>query len=112
MTYPFTTTVQYVKRTRNGSGSAYSGTEWTDAAAVATEAVWAPGGSAEVVQGGDVVTTQPTLYAVDRSLGVSATDKFIVNGTPFEVDGDPQDFLNPYTGDQPGLVVRLRKVTG
>lgn len=112
MTYPFATPVQYVKRSKTPGGSTYSGNEWTDAAAVATAAVFAPGGSAELTQGGDVITTQPTLYGVDPTLGVSAFDAFIVNGDRYEVDGDPEVYVNPFTGTAPGPVVRLRKVTG
>lgn len=113
MTYPFASTVQYVKRTRNGSGSAYSGSQWTEAAPVNTTAVFAPGGSAELVAGGDTVTTQPALYGVDTNLGVTATDKFIIGGVPYEVDGDPADYPpHAVTDWQVGVVVNLRRVTG
>jgi len=113
VTYPFATPVQWIRRTKNSGGTAYAGTEWTEAAAVATAAVFAPGGSTELTQGGDTVTTQPTLYGLDATLGVSAFDKFIVNGQPYEGDGDPQDgYQSPFTGWAPGVVVKLKKVTG
>lgn len=113
MTEPFTVPVQFIRRTKDTSGSAYTGTEWTEAAPVPTVAVFAPGGSTEVTQGGDAVTTQPTLYGVDEGLAPTAFDVFVAGGLRYEVDGDPQGgFQSPFTGWRPGVVVKLRKATG
>jgi hypothetical protein len=113
VSYPFAVSVQWIHRTINAGGSAYSGSKLTEAAPVATTGVFAPGGSAEITLGGDVVTTQPTLYGIDPSLGVAAVDVFVIGGVRYEVDGDPQSgWQSPFTGWSPGQVVHLRKVTG
>lgn len=107
-----TSTVQWIARTRQ-QGSLREGTTLVEAAPVPTEAVFAPGGSAELTSGGDTVTTQPTLYDVDRDLAVTAIDVFVVDGTRYEVDGQPQKYpANPFDGAMHGQVVQLRQVTG
>jgi hypothetical protein len=110
VTYPFAKAVTYVDRSVTGQDS--DGNDTYTETQTATTAVFAPGGSAELTSGGDTVTTQPTLYGVDTALPVKATDRFIIDGLSFEVDGDPQKYDDPFTGWQPGLVVPLRRVTG
>lgn len=110
MDFPYAKKVTYVDR--SPSGQDLDGNDaWTETQTT-TAAVFAPGGSAEITTGGDMVNTQPTLYGVDQALPVKSTDRFIVDGISFEVDGDPQAYLNPFTGWAPGLVVPLRRVTG
>ena len=70
-----------------------------------------PGGSVESVQGQDMVTTKPTVYAPPGTV-VLATDGVTVRGLPYEVDGAPSDYISPFTGWNPGVVVRLKAVTG
>lgn len=107
-----TSTVQWIARTRQ-QGSLREGTTLVESAPVATEAVFAPGGSAELTSGGDTVTTQPALSDVDPTLPVKATDLFVVDGDRYEVDGKPKKYPpNPFTGTQKGQVVQLREVTG
>lgn len=72
---------------------------------------FAPAGSTELVQGEDVVLTNPTLYLETGSPIPKATDRFRIRGEVYQVDGEPQFFHNPFTGDEPGPVVRLSKVT-
>lgn len=109
--YPFAQQVTWVSRTVSGQ-DAYGNDTFNEVLTV-TSAVFAPGGSTELTAGRDTVTTQPTLYGVDTSLPVKATDVFLIGGQPFEVDGDPQVYQpNPFTGSQFGAVVKLRKVTG
>lgn len=97
-----------------------------------TAGVFTPGSSAEIVSGGDRVTTQPTEY-LPADVKVSATDVLVpdvvvdsagnpvldgngkVQGTRYEVDGDPRPYpVSPWTGWRPALpvVVALRKVSG
>jgi hypothetical protein len=113
----FAQEVAWIKRTKLPGGKANDGEQWDEASAVPTAAAFAPGGSGEVQNGGDTVTTQPTLYGVDPGLGVTAYDAFIVNDLRYEVDGDPQVWpANPFSGWVPNdgatVVVALKKVTG
>lgn len=72
---------------------------------------FAPAGSIELVQGQDTVITSPSVYLPAGTV-VAAVDQVTVRGLTFDVDGDPQDWRNPFTGWQAGIVVRLKSVTG
>lgn len=107
------TPAQWIAVGQQTSGSYYENTEGVEAAPVDTTVIFAPGGSVENTQSGDTVTTQPNLYDVDPSLPVAALDVFVVANRRYEVDGEPQRYQqDPFTGNQVGLVVALRKVTG
>lgn len=74
-----------------------------------------PGGSAEPVQvdSDQRVITQPTIY--DPSYAdVLAGDRIRreLTGKTYEVDGDPAEWRSPFTGWQPGQVIRLKIVEG
>lgn len=68
-------------------------------------------GSTEVVQGVDTVTTTPTVILPAGTV-VNPVDQITVRAVTYDVDGRPQDWRHPMTGWQPGIVVRLRGVTG
>lgn len=71
-----------------------------------------PGGSVETSEVGRApIVTQPTVYA-DPSADVLAGDRLVVRGRTWEVDGDPADWRNPFTGWRPGLVIKLKAVSG
>ena len=76
-----------------------------------TTGAFAPEGSTELIQGEDVTLTHPTLYLSDGAPVPKATDEVTVRGTRYQIDGVPQVFHNPFTGAEPGPVVRLLKVT-
>jgi hypothetical protein len=111
VTFPYAQPVTWVTRTVNGR-DAYGNDVYTTTS-TQLQAVFAPGGSSEIVQGGDVVTTQPTLYGIPDGTLITATDQFVIGGQRYEVDGEPQSWgPHPLTGWSPGMVVQLRKVTG
>jgi hypothetical protein len=70
-----------------------------------------PGGSAELVQGQDLIRTQPEVYAPPGTV-VGPVDQVTVNGTRYDVDGSPNAYTNPFTGWQTPVVVKLKAVTG
>ena len=76
-----------------------------------TSGVFAPEGSTELIQGEDVTLTHPTLYLEDGAPVPAATDQVTVRGKRYDIDGEPQVFHNPFTGYEPGAVVKLEKVT-
>jgi len=43
---------------------------------------------------------------------ITATDRVVVRGGTFEVIGPPAVWVSPYTGREPGLVVRVKRVIG
>lgn len=108
----FTTPVDLTSRTVSGRDPLGNDVYTTTVTTV--DGIFAPGSSAELVQGQDVVTTQPTVFLPTGS-DLSAVDAVKVNGLQFEVDGDPNVWPpNPYTGWQPefSVEVKLRRVTG
>lgn len=127
MTFTFTQPIVLVTRTvaaRDGYGNDVYG----QAATVVTGA-FAPGGSTEQVQGQDLIVTQPTVY-LPPGTDVTALDAVVVDpvladdGTPttdesgallgehYDVDGTPSSWQSPFTSWNPGVEVRLRRVTG
>jgi hypothetical protein len=69
------------------------------------------GGSAELVQGRDIVISQPTAY-MPPGVVVTPYDRVIARGDTYEVDGSPNADVSPFTGWAPGVVVKLKRVTG
>lgn len=57
------------------------------------------------------VNTQPTVY-MPAGTSVKATDRVIVRGVTFDVDGDPGVYVNPFTGWAPGVEVKLTRSEG
>lgn len=80
----------------------------------ATSGAFAPAGSTEVVQGQDTITTQDSVYITDLTglPAVEAIDQLTVRGVTYDVDGTPALWVNPWSGETDGLVIRLRGVTG
>ena len=109
MTFPFAQTVTLVKRVKSGTDAL--GNDVYTESTTDVPGAFNPGTSAELVQGQDVVTTQPTVF-LPPGTDVSAIDAVDVAGQRFEVDGDPKDWRNPFTGWTPGVEVKLRRVTG
>lgn len=70
-----------------------------------------PGGSTEFVQGQDMVVSQPVLYTPSGTV-VDPYAQFIVNGATYEVDGSPNAYESPLSGWQPGVAIKLKRVTG
>jgi hypothetical protein len=71
-----------------------------------------PGRSSEPLQDArNAVTSQPEVYA-PAGVDIVAGDRLVVRGLTFEVDGDPADWISPFTGWAPGLVVALKRTEG
>jgi endonuclease YncB( thermonuclease family) len=105
-----TQTVTLIRRTK-GVPDAFGNDTWTTAA-TPVQAVYAPGSSSENVgQGRDALTLQPTVY-LPGGTDVRAVDAVVIDGDTFEVDGEPIDWRHALTGWNPGVEVRLRRVTG
>lgn len=109
VSFPFPET--FTIHTRGITGKDGDGNDVYGDTDVTTSGAFAPEGSTELIQGEDVTLTHPTLYLSDGAPVPAATDEVTVRGTRYQIDGVPQTFHNPFTGDEPGAVVRLLKVT-
>lgn len=98
--------------TRGVTGQDSDGNDVYGETTTATWGVFAPEGSAESVQARDAVTTTPRFFLAPDAPVPSATDRLTVRGVTYDIDGEPQVFHNPFTGDNPGPVLRLKRVTG
>lgn len=108
--FAFPESATIVTRTKSGTDSD-GNPIWVDASTAVTGA-FAPAGSTELVQGQDTVITNPTFYLSAGSPVPTATDQLTVRGVRYEIDGEPEVYMNPFTGTRPGAVLRLNSVTG
>lgn len=67
--------------------------------------------SNEQTQGQQQVIVGLTIFLPD-GVSVDATDRFTVRGDTFDVVGDPQAYVSPFSGWRPGVPVALQRVTG
>lgn len=109
--YPFGETVTIVSTEVTGQ-DAYGGDILANVETDVPGCAFAPAGSPERVQGQDLVTTTPTVYLPTGADVPSPSDRVKVRGRAYDIDGEPLVFVNPYTGSQPGAVLRLKAVTG
>lgn len=107
---PFPETFSIVTRAVTGQDA--DGNDVYGETEIAAFGAFAPEGSTELIQGQETVLTHPTIYLNPESPVPSPTDKIRARGVLYDVDGDPQVFHNPFTGDEPGPVLRLLRVTG
>jgi hypothetical protein len=90
----------------------YGSPTFTESSTAITGAAFAPGGSVEPVEvGRAAVITSPALY-FRSTVDLLATDRVIVRGTTYTVEGDPAVWVSPYTGETRGVSVSLKAVTG
>lgn len=94
--------------------------------AVNFQAVFVPPGTqvgSQIIDGvlRAVTTTKPTLMVDRRTENAAAlvpgairsTDPITVNGVDdYQVDGDPADYLHPWTGWRPPLWIEIRRTVG
>lgn len=106
MIAPFAVQVTLHRRTLTGARNSYGDATYTDAT-TATWGVFNPGASS----GPDntAVDLQPVVY-LPAGTDVSYLDAVTVNGTTYEVDGNPNDWQHPLTGWHAGIEVHLRTV--
>lgn len=114
--FPFGETVTQVRRVLSGELDSDGNDVYSDAPAVLENVGVAPrdangSGGNEQTQGRDTVIIGLTLFLPAGTV-VSATDRFMVRGNVYEVEGQPEDLHSPFTGWNPGLPVAVKRVTG
>ena len=72
---------------------------------------FAPGGSAEDIQGTEQVTADAELYMPSGTV-VTPEDQIIYQGVTYQVTGAPSSWTSPFTALRGPVMVRLKVVTG
>lgn len=109
-TYPFPEVASIL--TRGVTGTDGDGNDVYGTTETLTSGAFAPEGSTELVQGQATVISNPTFYLSDGAPIPDADDQLRVRGVVYNIDGQPAQYQNPYTGSAPGAVLRLNRVTG
>ena len=112
MSLPLGESVQLIHRSP-GTADSYGNTTMVDQTPVTLEGVgWDPGTSTEAVNGQDTVVQTPR-FLLPAGTAVDPLDAIVrANGNRYEVTGEPGDYVSPFTGWAPGVVVNVRRVTG
>lgn len=101
----------FTRVTRGVTGQDSDGNDVYGDVETPTSGAFAPAGSTELIQGETVVLTHDTIYLSDGEPVPTASDKIRARGNLYSIDGEPEIYHNPFTGYEPGAVVRLLKVT-
>lgn len=90
-----------------------TGSTWTNAPEFPIEGVAVePRPSSETPEvDRNSVTSGYTLY-LPPDTDITSADRVRVRGVEYEVEGDPGDWHNPFTGDNPGIVIQAFTKTG
>jgi len=108
----FTNGETVVQHSRSVTGRDVDGNDVYTSTDITIEACgFAPGGSTELVQGQDIVTVQPMIFAPAGTI-VKPIDQFTARGVLYDVDAGSNDWRSPFTGWNPGVVIKLKEVTG
>lgn len=110
----FTTPEDFTVLTQTKTGVDGDGNDVYGPAEVPATGAFAPEGSTELIQGQNTVISNPTVYLSPGTTVPAPTDKIRreLTGQVYDIDGEPGVFRNPFTGEQPGAVLRLERVTG
>lgn len=111
MIFPFGETATIQSRVA-GAPDRYGEPTWTWTSTTVEGCGFDPGISTETPQTFRMaVSTQPTLYAPPGTT-VAVSDRVVVRGDTYDVDGHPWDGKSPFTGWEPGVVVKLTRSEG
>lgn len=112
MTYPFGPVVILILRGVATGTDADGNDTFTPAAGVPIRAQYFRAGpGSEALGSQDTVTDQPEVGFYPDTV-LTAFDRVSVGGVLYDVDGSPNPTVNPFTGTNFGLVVKLKMVTG
>lgn len=111
MTYPFGQTVQVLDGSVTGEDADGNDVRTFPVKATLLNVVVAPAGTNELLDAQETVTWDLDLYPPPDA-SIAPTDRVVIDGVTYAVDGMPQQWQSPFSGWQPGGYVRLTEVTG
>lgn len=107
---PYGQTVTLVHRVPSGTDE-YGNDTYTDVTEDIALCSVQPASSTEVIQFTDAVTTGITVF-LPYGTDISYLDAIIVAGIQYEVQGDPSQWVSPFSGHAAPVQVRASKVKG
>lgn len=110
MRFSYGETVTLVRRVVSGR-DVYGDDVYSETRTTLSRVPAYPTSSTEEDQGRATVSDSVTIL-LPPNTNIDAIDAVEVFGDKFEVTGQPQRFISPFTGENPGLLVVLRRVTG
>lgn len=118
--FPYGIKATVVKRTRRTTPNLDGNDVYTDTEFEVSDVVTWPSTSSLVGQGlriemrtGDQSTAVASLQALlPPNTDVTAFDAVRIGDVLWEIEGDPSIYISPFTGTNPGVLVRLVRVTG
>ncbi|MET9262407.1 hypothetical protein [Amycolatopsis sp. NPDC004079] len=75
------------------------------------DCIFAPRSSSEAEDRSTTVTADARLF-VPAAATIEPSDEIEVEGTVYQVEGEPERWESPWGGWSPHLVVSLRRITG
>ena len=111
--HPFTygQTVTLIRRVVSGTDPEYGNDTYTETREDVALCVIAPASSSEVFQFTEQTSDSVMLY-LPTGTDVSFLDAVLIDGDKYEVAGNSQTFISPFSGHVSPVVVRLSRVTG
>lgn len=109
--FPTGEPVTLVQRALSPTPDEYGNDVWVDTNVVLPRCAVAPRSSSELVQSQDMVIVGLTVY-LPPGTKVQPTDRMIIRGATYEVDGTAEEFYSPLTGSTGVVQVAVTRVTG
>jgi hypothetical protein len=107
---PYSQTIILVRRELSGQDE-YSNDVYTDTEHSLDYCVVQPSSSSEVTQWTEQVSTDITVF-VPYGTVVTALDALLIDGIKYEIQGDPQSWRSPFSGNTSPMQIRAAVVTG
>jgi len=108
--FPYSQTITLIQRVRTGHDE-YGNDVYTDNQIPLPYCVVQPSSSSEVVQWTEQVSTDITVF-VPYGTVITPLDALLINGVTYEVQGEPQDWRSPFSGNTSPTQVRAAVVSG
>lgn len=107
-TYPESVTVLSPTTATDPYSGEPTGTDWSNPTERDEACAVAPGGSTEPTEVARNAIDSDFDLLFDHDPEITAVDRVVVRGLTCEVDGHPFTFRSPFTGWEPGTLVRVK----
>lgn len=99
-----------IRRTVSGRDE-YNNDTYSETKQAVSGCVVQPSGSSETIQFTDQVSTDLAVF-IPAGIDVSPVDAIEIDGTRYEIQGQPSEWRSPFSGNTSPTQLRVTKVTG